>query len=210
MPHAHWEADGRGSLPLHHLVSDSANPHYLSDTQHSIPGTGPEAGKGETASGVRADPLSPAGREEEGPDLMDLVGRVYNTSVNKLPTSQFTSSLRTPANSPVNSPRVFPPTPTPLAQRSVPHIQRRQTPSPLDRLHSAGAFSRQLSCTGGTGQGPGDPCEGAVVPGTECISCLAQTKMGWRSLLTSQYSRHPLGRGRSSATMIPKMAVGSL
>ena len=26
-PCAHWEADGRGSLPLHHLVSDSANPH---------------------------------------------------------------------------------------------------------------------------------------------------------------------------------------
>ena len=31
VPHAHWEAYGRGSLPLHHLVSDSANPHYMSD-----------------------------------------------------------------------------------------------------------------------------------------------------------------------------------
>jgi hypothetical protein len=30
-PHAHWEAYGRGSLPLHNLVSDSANPHYVSD-----------------------------------------------------------------------------------------------------------------------------------------------------------------------------------
>ena len=28
---AHWEAYGRGSLPLHHLVSDSANPQYVSD-----------------------------------------------------------------------------------------------------------------------------------------------------------------------------------
>ena len=26
-----WEAYGRGSLPLHILVSDSANPHYVSD-----------------------------------------------------------------------------------------------------------------------------------------------------------------------------------
>ena len=26
VPHAHWEAYGRGSLPLHHLVSDSAHP----------------------------------------------------------------------------------------------------------------------------------------------------------------------------------------
>ena len=25
------EAYGRGSLPLHNLVSDSANPHYVSD-----------------------------------------------------------------------------------------------------------------------------------------------------------------------------------
>ena len=31
VPHAHWEAYGRGSLPLHHVVSDSANPHYVSD-----------------------------------------------------------------------------------------------------------------------------------------------------------------------------------
>ena len=31
VPHVHWEAHGRGSLPLHHLVSDSANPHYVSD-----------------------------------------------------------------------------------------------------------------------------------------------------------------------------------
>ena len=31
VPHAHWEVYGRGSLPLHNLVSDSANPHYLSD-----------------------------------------------------------------------------------------------------------------------------------------------------------------------------------
>ena len=29
--HAHWEVKGRGSLPRHHLVSDSANPHYVSD-----------------------------------------------------------------------------------------------------------------------------------------------------------------------------------
>ena len=30
--HAHWEAYyGHGSLPLHNLVSDSANPHYVSD-----------------------------------------------------------------------------------------------------------------------------------------------------------------------------------
>ena len=28
---AHWEAYGRGSLRLHNLVSDSANPHYVSD-----------------------------------------------------------------------------------------------------------------------------------------------------------------------------------
>ena len=26
-----WEAYGRGSLPLHNLVSDSAHPHYVSD-----------------------------------------------------------------------------------------------------------------------------------------------------------------------------------
>ena len=31
VPHAHWEAYGGGSLPLHNLVSDSANPHYASD-----------------------------------------------------------------------------------------------------------------------------------------------------------------------------------
>ena len=31
VPHAHWEAYGRGILPLHNLVSDSANPHYVSD-----------------------------------------------------------------------------------------------------------------------------------------------------------------------------------
>ena len=31
VPHAHWEAHGRGSLPLQNLVSDSANPHYVSD-----------------------------------------------------------------------------------------------------------------------------------------------------------------------------------
>ena len=31
VPHAHWEAYGRGSLPLHSLVSDSANPHCVSD-----------------------------------------------------------------------------------------------------------------------------------------------------------------------------------
>ena len=31
VPCAHWEAYGRGSLPLHNLVSDSANPHYVSD-----------------------------------------------------------------------------------------------------------------------------------------------------------------------------------
>ena len=30
----HWEADGRGSLPLHNLVSDSAHPHYMS---HPLP-----------------------------------------------------------------------------------------------------------------------------------------------------------------------------
>ena len=35
---------------------------------------------------------------------------------------------------------------------------------------------------------------------------LAQTKMSWRSPLTSQYLRRPLGRGRSSATMIPHAA----
>eukprot|EP00670_Eutreptiella_braarudii_P009607 CAMPEP_0174306818 /NCGR_PEP_ID=MMETSP0810-20121108/705_1 /TAXON_ID=73025 ORGANISM="Eutreptiella gymnastica-like, Strain CCMP1594" /NCGR_SAMPLE_ID=MMETSP0810 /ASSEMBLY_ACC=CAM_ASM_000659 /LENGTH=38 /DNA_ID= /DNA_START= /DNA_END= /DNA_ORIENTATION= len=28
VPHAHWEAYGGGSLPLHNLVSDAANPHY--------------------------------------------------------------------------------------------------------------------------------------------------------------------------------------
>ena len=28
---AHWEAYGRGSLPLQNLVSDSAHPHYVSD-----------------------------------------------------------------------------------------------------------------------------------------------------------------------------------
>ena len=31
VPHAHWEAYGRGSLPLHNVVSDSAHPHYVSD-----------------------------------------------------------------------------------------------------------------------------------------------------------------------------------
>ena len=31
VPHAHWEAYGRGSLPLHYLVSDSATPHCVSD-----------------------------------------------------------------------------------------------------------------------------------------------------------------------------------
>ena len=29
VPHAHWEAYGVGSLPVHNLVSDSANPHYV-------------------------------------------------------------------------------------------------------------------------------------------------------------------------------------
>ena len=28
---AHWEAYRRVSLPLHNLVSDAANPHYMSD-----------------------------------------------------------------------------------------------------------------------------------------------------------------------------------
>ena len=31
VPHAHWEAYRRGSLPLHNLVPDSANPHCVSD-----------------------------------------------------------------------------------------------------------------------------------------------------------------------------------
>ena len=31
VPRAHWDAHGRGSRPLHHLVSDSANPHDVSD-----------------------------------------------------------------------------------------------------------------------------------------------------------------------------------
>ena len=31
VPHAYWEAYGRGSFPLHNLVSDSVNPHYASD-----------------------------------------------------------------------------------------------------------------------------------------------------------------------------------
>ena len=31
VPHAPWEAYGRGSFPLHNLVSDSGNPHYVSD-----------------------------------------------------------------------------------------------------------------------------------------------------------------------------------
>ena len=31
VPRAHWEAYGRGSLPLHNLVSDLANPHFVSD-----------------------------------------------------------------------------------------------------------------------------------------------------------------------------------
>ena len=31
VPHAHWEAYGRGNLPLHNPVSDSTNPDYLSD-----------------------------------------------------------------------------------------------------------------------------------------------------------------------------------
>ena len=31
LPRAHWEAYGRGTLPLHNLVSDLANPHYVSD-----------------------------------------------------------------------------------------------------------------------------------------------------------------------------------
>jgi hypothetical protein len=31
VPHAHWEAYRRGSLPLQNLVSDSANPDYVSD-----------------------------------------------------------------------------------------------------------------------------------------------------------------------------------
>ena len=29
VPHSHWEAYGRGSLPLHHLVPDSAQPHCM-------------------------------------------------------------------------------------------------------------------------------------------------------------------------------------
>ena len=35
VPHARWEAYRHGSLPLHNLVSDSANPHYVSDRYHS-------------------------------------------------------------------------------------------------------------------------------------------------------------------------------
>jgi hypothetical protein len=31
VPHARWEAHGRGSPPLHNLVSDSANPHGVSE-----------------------------------------------------------------------------------------------------------------------------------------------------------------------------------
>jgi hypothetical protein len=31
VPGAHWEAYGCGSLPPHNLVSDSANPRYVSD-----------------------------------------------------------------------------------------------------------------------------------------------------------------------------------
>ena len=31
VPHVHWESHGRGSLPLHKLVSDSAIPHCVSD-----------------------------------------------------------------------------------------------------------------------------------------------------------------------------------
>ena len=31
VPRAHWDAYGRGSLPLHNLVSDSATPQYVSD-----------------------------------------------------------------------------------------------------------------------------------------------------------------------------------
>ena len=31
VPHAQWEAYGRGSLQLRDLVSNSANPHYVSD-----------------------------------------------------------------------------------------------------------------------------------------------------------------------------------
>ena len=31
VPHAHWEAYRRGGLPLPNLVSDSANPHTVSD-----------------------------------------------------------------------------------------------------------------------------------------------------------------------------------
>ena len=34
VPHAHWEAYRRGSFPLHILVSDSANPPYVS---HPLP-----------------------------------------------------------------------------------------------------------------------------------------------------------------------------
>ena len=34
VPHAHWEAYGRGSLPLQNLFSDSANPHHVSDHSH--------------------------------------------------------------------------------------------------------------------------------------------------------------------------------
>ena len=41
VPHAHWEAYGRGSLPLHNLVSDSAHPQYVSDPRpQSFVGTG--------------------------------------------------------------------------------------------------------------------------------------------------------------------------
>jgi hypothetical protein len=36
VPHAHWEPYGRGSLPLHSLVPDSANPHYVSDPHGGI------------------------------------------------------------------------------------------------------------------------------------------------------------------------------
>ena len=34
-PHAHWEAYGHGSLPLHQPVSDSAYPHYVFQCYHN-------------------------------------------------------------------------------------------------------------------------------------------------------------------------------
>jgi len=63
VPHAHWEAYGRGSLPLHNLVSDSANPHCMSDP---LPQAFVGSSRHRTALSLHPKTLSQVPYDEQG------------------------------------------------------------------------------------------------------------------------------------------------